>query len=86
MTKYPNTLWSALYLRLKMTVDRLEEEEKVMNMRLEDEQGMARKMAEENHRFGQIISWKEMKRSCGLTVNELTGMGEMARGKVEQLT
>ena len=86
MTKCPNTLWSALSLRLKMTVDRLEEEEKVVNRRLEDVQGMAGKMAEENHRVGQIIGWKEMKRSCGLTVNELAGMGEMAREKVEQLT
>ena len=57
-----------------------------LNRRLEEVQGMAGKMAEENNRVGQIIGWKEMKRSCGLTVNELAGMGEMARGKVEQLT
>ena len=86
MTKCPNTLLSALSLRLKMTVDRLEEEEKVVNRRLENVQGMAGNMAEENNRVGQIIGWKEMKRSFGLTVNELAGMGEMARGKVEQLT
>ena len=67
-----------------MTVDRLEEEERVVNSRLEDVQGMGGNMTEENNRVGQIIGWKEMKRSCGLTMNELAGMGEMAREK--QLT
>ena len=69
-----------------MTVDRLEEEERVVNSRLEDVQGMGGNMTEENNRVGHIIGWKEMKRSCGLTMNELAGMGEMAREKVEQLT
>ena len=70
--------------RLKKTADRMEEDEKVVDRRLADVQGVGGIM-EENSAVGQIIGWKEMKSQCGQTVNEVAGMGEVARGKVEQL-
>ena len=46
-------------------------------------QGMAGKMAEENNRVGQIIGWKEMKRSCGLTVGRDGRDGQREGGAVD---
>ena len=70
--------------RLKMSVDRVTEEEKVVDRRLEDVQGRGGNMVDENNKVGQIIGWKEMKSQCGQTVNEVAGMGELARGMVEE--
>ena len=71
--------------RLKKTADRMEEDEKVVDRRLADVQGRGGIMEEGDNAVGQIIGWKQMKRQCGQTVNEVAGMGEVARGKVEQL-
>ena len=49
--------WSALSPRLRMTVDRLEEEERVVNSRLEDVQGMGGNMTEENNRVGHTCDF-----------------------------
>ena len=54
-----------------------------LNRRLEEVQGMAGKMAEENNRVGQIIGWKEMKRSCGLTVGRDGRDGQREGGAVD---
>ena len=73
------------FSRLKKTADMMEEDKKVVDRRLADVRGVGGIMEEENSAVGQIIGWKEMKSQCGQTVNEVAGMGEVARGKVEQL-
>ena len=67
-------------------MDRIEEEEKMVDRRLEEVQGKGENMkGRKTCIVGQISGWKEMKDSCGQMVGEVAGVCEMARGRVEQL-
>jgi hypothetical protein len=72
--------------RMKKIVDRVEEEEKMVDRRLEEVQRQWKNMmGRKTSMVGQISGWKEMKDSCGQMVGEVAGMSEMARGRVAQL-
>ena len=72
--------------RLKKTVDRMEEEQKMVDRRLEEVQGQGENMmGRKTSMVGKISGWKEMQDSCGQMVVEVAGMCEMARGRVVQL-
>ena len=42
-------------------------------------------MGRKTNMVGQISGWKEMKNNCEQMVDEVAGVCEMSRGKVEQL-
>ena len=69
--------------RLNNTLDRVVEEENVVDKKLEDmhcEEGM-----EEPNIAGQIVGWKEMELSCSKTVNDVAGVAEIFKGKRDQM-
>ena len=69
-----------------MTVFRMEEEEKVMDRRLEQVQRRGENMmGRKTSMVEQLIGWKEMKNNCGQMMGEVEGVCKMARGRVEQL-
>ena len=64
----------------------MEEEEKMVERRLEEVQGKGENiLGRRTNLVGQICGWKELKDSCKQMVREVAGMCEMARGRVEQL-
>ena len=72
--------------RLGRTVDRMEEEEKMVERRLDEVQEKGENiLGRRTNLVGQICGWKELKDSCKQMVREVAGMCEMARGRVEQL-
>ena len=70
--------------RLNNTLDKIVEEERMVDRRLEDmkEEG---KTMNNCIMIGRIFGWKDMKESCVKVGNEVAVMSEMARGEVEQL-
>ena len=60
----------------------MEEEEKMVERRLEEVQGKGENiLGRRTNLVGQITGWKELKDSCKQMVREVAGMCEMARGK-----
>ena len=71
--------------RLKKTVDRMEEEEKMMDRRLAEVQRKRENMmGRKTSMVEQLIGWKEMKNNFGqMVMGEVAVVCEMARGRVE---
>ena len=69
--------------RLKNTLGKVMEEEKMVDRRLEDMREDDKNM--KNTIVGRIIGWKDMKESCAKLGNEVAVMCEMARGEMDQL-
>ena len=70
--------------RLKNTLRKVVEEERMTDRRLEDKKEVGQNI-EISYSVDRVIGWKKMRENCVKLGNNVAVMGEMARGQVEQL-